>query len=378
MRILIDCRAFLKRASSSSVYTYNLVNNLIRKKNHYFVLILNNKSYIKYFIDHKNVEVIYSGIKNNILWDNLVIPYYALKEKADLILYTKSSSCWFKIPKKKIVTTVHGMIYKIQSENHTFVENIYWRTVGKISSIVSDKIIAVSNSDKKDLVEDNYDPDNICVIPIGISESFFKKENYEENSVLKKYNLKENKYFVQVGHITKKKNQKFTIYLFYETLKKYPDLKVVFIGRSDIDPDYYLEIIDSLSSLKINKNIIFVGAIDQNSNPKTIPTLLNKSICAFFPSTYEGFGMPAVEAIATGSPVLASDRGSLPEVLGKENVIPLEKKEKWLKVINKLIEDKNYRNHLISKQKTIVEKYRWKNIAEEYLKLFNSLMGERV
>ena len=378
MRILIDCRAFVRSGTSASVYTYNLINNLIMKKNHHFVLILNNKSYIDYFRDHKNVDIIYSSIKNNIFWDNLVIPYYSIKEKVDIIFYTKSSSCWFKIPKKKIVTTIHGMIYRVQPENHTFIENVYWRFVGKLSSIIADKIIVVSQSDKNDLIAFGYDSSKLLVIPIGISDSFFLDKNKGDMKIIESYNLTENKYFIQLGHITQKKNQKFTISIFCEILKKYPDFKLIFVGSYNRDNKYNSEIVNYINKMKINKNIIFTGVIDQNINSKTIPALLRNSLCAFFPSTYEGFGIPVVEAIVAGTPVLSSDRGSLPEVLGKGNVIPLEEKEKWLEEINKLIEDKNYRNLLISKQKTIVEKYRWKNIAEEYLKLFNSLMGEWV
>ena len=375
MRILIDCRAFIRSGSSASAYTYNLVNNLIRKSNHHFVLVLNSKSYIEYFKNITNVDVIYSCVNNNIIWDNFVIPYYALKEKVDLIFYTKSSSCWFKIPKKKIVTTIHGMIYKVQPENHTLVENLYWKMVGKISYRIANAIVAVSSSDKKDLIACNYSSKHIYVIPIGVSDSFFSEENYEDNSILDEYNLAKCKYFIQVGHITKKKNQKFTISLFYDVLKRYPDFKLVFIGSTNRDADYYSKIVDYISDLGIVENIVFTGVIDQNLNPKTIPTLLGNSICAFFPSTYEGFGMPAIEAIAAGTPALVSDRGSLPEVLGKENVIPLEQSEKWVSEINKLIEDKNYKDFLISKQETIIYKYKWDNITNEYLKLFDSIVG---
>jgi len=377
MKLLIDCRAFVKGGSSVSVYTYNLVNNLI-KKNQYVILVINNKNYIKYFEDNSNVDCIYCFIQNNILWDNIVIPYYSIVKKVDIILYTKGSSCWFKIPKKKIVTTIHGMIYRVQPEIHGSIENNYWRLVGKIASIITDKIIVVSNSDKKDLIAEGYNPDKMCVIPIGVSSSFFLRENYGDSSILDKYNLIGYKYFVHLGHITKKKNQKFTISLVYEILKNYPDFKLVFIGNTKADSNYFHEITNYISYLGIAKNIIFTGVIDQNSNPRTIPTLMNKSKCVFFPSTYEGFGMPAVEAIAAGTPILASDRGSLPEVLGKENVIPLEEKQKWLEITKNLMEDINYRNHLISMQQKIIENYKWENIADQYLKFFNSMVGEKV
>ena len=152
MKVLIDGRAFFNDGSSISVYLYNLSKNLFKLNNLEYVLVLNNKKYIKEFSKYKNVKIIFSNIKNNLIWDNIVIPFYSLKYKCNLIFYPKGSSCMYKIPSKKIVVTIHGMIYKKHPEVHSFIENIYWRFIGKVSSIISNKIIVVSESDKKDLL----------------------------------------------------------------------------------------------------------------------------------------------------------------------------------------------------------------------------------
>ena len=102
------------------------------------------------------------------------------------------------------------MIYKIQPEIHHKLENLYWRLVGKIASLVSNKIIVVSDSDKKDLTSEGYNPKKMSIIPIGISSNFLREYSKEKTSeILNRYNLSSGNYLIQVGHLTKKKNQEF-------------------------------------------------------------------------------------------------------------------------------------------------------------------------
>jgi glycosyltransferase involved in cell wall biosynthesis len=373
-KILIDCRAFDKKGSSISVYLFNLLKSLLKNNRYEYILVINNKKYKDVF-KGENLKIICSSVKNNLIWDNLVIPYFSIKEKADLIFYPKTASSIFKIPGKKIVVTIHGMIYKVQPETHPFWINWYWRGAGKISSIISNQIIVVSKQDKKDLLSEGYSEQKMKVIPIGVNDIFYQQ--YSQSStkkVLSKYNLKKNNYFVQVGHITQKKNHKFTLKLLEKHLSQDSSLKAIFVGRPD-DKKLYNKLQEITRQMGISGQVVFSGAIDQNKQPKAIPILLQNSILSFFPSTYEGFGIPAVEAMAAETPMLCSNRGSLPEVVGKELTLPLENRVLWLKKIDQLINNRQKRQERLKKQKIIADKYRWNNISKEYLKTFNKLLS---
>ncbi len=371
--VVIDGRAFDNPSSSVSIYLYNLTKKIFKNKNYNFFVIVNNK---KHPLKNQggNVQIIYSSIKNNILWDNFVVPFWATKKDADIIFYPKSSSCWYKIPGKTIISTIHGMIYKKEPQNNRFSSNVYWRTVGKIASLVSSKIIAVSKHDKKDLFSEGYNRKKIEVIPIGVNDAFFKKYPEEKKEkVLTKYAIDRKKYLVQLGHITNKKNQKFSFKLFKRIEKKYPELKLVFIGSKKRNGEYFSSLKKKIDNSGLNKRVIFTGAIDQNKDQAILPILLSESSLALFPSTYEGFGMPAVEAMATETVGLCSNRGSLPEVVGEDNVIPLENKKLWENQMIKFIENKKFYKRKNEQQKNITKKYHWENISNKYIELFNKL-----
>jgi glycosyltransferase involved in cell wall biosynthesis len=212
------------------------------------------------------------------------------------------------------------------------------------------------------------------IIPIGVNDIFYQDYSKKDvDKVLDKYNLEKNNYFIQIGHITKKKNHIFTLKLIKDKLQKNKKLKIVFIGRKD-DKKACKKLTTFINKHNLSNQVIFTGGIDQNKESKTIPVLLQNALIAFFPSTYEGFGIPAVEAMAAATPILVSNRGSLSEVIGEEHTIPLEDTRKWQEQLDLLISDKKQYNIKTEKQKKIANKYRWDNISKEYIKTFNNLL----
>jgi glycosyltransferase involved in cell wall biosynthesis len=374
MNILIDGRAFIKEGSSVSVYLFNLCNELFTYADLNYYLVLNNIDYVKKLGARKNVHYLYSRVQNNLIWDNLVIPYYSYKYKCPVIFYPKSSTSLFKPPKKKIITTIHGMIYKKVPETHWYWENIYWRLIGKIASIVADRIIVGSKSDMMDLLSEGYKKSKIDIIPIGINEEFSKSHDEGAvDKVLCEYGLVRNNYIVQLGHLTRKKNQLFSLALFEKILQDFPFLKMVFIGSMSVDKKYTNCLQDYIRDHNLQNKVIFTDVINQNLDTKIIPILLQNSSIFLFPSLYEGFGLPPVEAIASGVPVLASDRGSLPEILGMDIVMDLNM-DSWLDRCKKLLMGEEFREQIQQAQKKVIAPYEWGEIGKEYKKIFLSVM----
>ncbi len=370
-KILIDGRCFIREGSSISVYLYNLLKHITEDNRFLFVILINNKNYLPILKKLPNLEIIISGVKNNIIWDNFIVPFFAIKTKSEIIFFPKSSSCWFKIPKKNIITTIHGMIYKLEPQNHPFYVNLYWKFVGKMANIFSDTIIVVSNKDKEDLLNADFDLQKIKVIPIGIN-SFFQQSWHPslEDKILYKYLLNRDKYVIQVGHLTKKKNQLFTLQILNKFLNTHRDFKLVFVGDFKKDPEYYKEILQTVKKYRLEKQVVFTGVINQNEELGTLPILVKNAKIGLFPSTYEGFGIPPLEIISAGTPVLISDRGSLKEIYGEGNTLRLENKNNWIYEIEQLVFNESYNNFVLQKQSKILERYKWENIAVDYVNLF--------
>ena len=183
--IIVDGRTLGNNKSSISIYLLNLIDSISRVNKFKIYLVINKentKKNLNKLSKDINIRFIYSNIKNPIIWDNIIMPYNAIKTKSKIIFYPKGSTCYFKIPSKIIITTIHGMIYKIYPNAHTWWVNLYWRITGKIASIISNKIIVVSKSDKNDLATEGYKTEKMKIIPIGISKVF--SELFEEKLVI--------------------------------------------------------------------------------------------------------------------------------------------------------------------------------------------------
>jgi len=371
-KVLIDGRCFINEGSSPSVYLHGLLKQLAKCDRYLFILLLNNKSYVNEFKNYSNIHPEIIKVKNNIFWDNVILPYYALKNRCRIIFYPKSSSCCYKIPGKKIITTIHGAIYVVEKKDRKLLEKIYWKYAGKIASKVADRVVAVSEHDKQDLISYyGCRPQKIKVIPIGINQCLLQSEKaIDKSAVLQSYGLEEKKYFIQVGLLTKKKNHLFTLRVLKDFLTANKQYKVVFLGSQDRDTGYYSKVLDYIDSNGLNGQIVFLDSIDQNREGERMSVLLRNARLGFFPSTYEGFGIPPLEMIALGVPVLISDRGSLPEVYGKNNTLPLEEENLWIEEIKRLLSDDEYFDSVLKSQQEVIDKYRWENIGEKYLELF--------
>ena len=370
-KVLVDGRCFINKGSSVAVYLHNIIEYLAQNDRFIIYLVINNPGYKEEYKDYSNVNPIFVNIRNNIIWDHLVVPYMAIKCGCQIVFYPKSSSCGYRLPGKKIITTIHGVIYEVEKHNIKPLERIYWKTAGKTAARVADKVIAVSESDKEDLV--NYfgcRAGKITVIPIGVNKNFLSPaSNREAGEILNSYGLDQKKYFIQVGSLIKKKNQLFTLSILKDYLLSNRQYKVLFLGPTDRDSEYYEKVLAYINHHSLEGQVVFSGSIDQNIESDRMSLLVQNAILGLFPSSYEGFGIPPLEMIALGVPVLISNRGALKEVYGEANTLPLEEKT-WMAELKKLLADRDYYNNLVNRQKKILKNYSRESIGSKYLELF--------
>jgi glycosyltransferase involved in cell wall biosynthesis len=228
----------------------------------------------------------------------------------------------------------------------------------------ADGIICISNNTKSDLLKlyPHVDENKIKVIYNGVgdeyfqlSKSSFSKEDYPE--ILGK------KYILYIGHRTLYKN----FFLAAETV-------------SALDDSYSLLIIgENLSNLEIKKldkviknRYVCLSGIDN----KTLNIFYNFAFCLIYPSSYEGFGIPIVEAMKAGCPVITTNNSSIPEVTGNAAIIVSEiTVDNFVNAIFNLC-DESLRNKIIEKGIFQSKKFSWDNCFQEvknfYLELFNN------
>jgi len=218
------------------------------------------------------------------------------------------------------------------------------------------KVIAISESTRNDLVEIyGVDANKIDVIYLGSS---FNANSESNQPILSK------PYILFVGSRSGYKNFSFCVEALHENLKN-NDISFVCAGGGGFNHDE----IDLINHLGLNDLVIQYSITDQ-----ILANLYKYSIAFVFPSLYEGFGIPVLEAFACNTPCLLSNGGSLPEVGGEAAVYfdPLNA-DSINNSINLILDDKNLRNGLINSGNQRLNIFSWKNTYDKTIKFYNTL-----
>ncbi len=321
MTIGVDIKALAGLHTGVKEYTANLLSALIKIAPHiYFKLFLNSfkKSALEYdWLDAPNAGIYKFRIPNKIflpLSRFLNIPKVdAMIEGAD-VFFSPHFFISSLSPVCRRVVTFHDLSFMRYPEFFSLKQNIWHRFQmdPKGQAEKADRIVCVSESTKADLVElFGIDSEKIEVIYSGIDRNFFNQENEEtKNAVKKMYNLPDN-YILFLGTLEPRKNI-IGIIKAFELLsgsKKFNDYCLVLAGNKGWQ---FENVFKTLKRSPFGSKIYFLGPV---------PADHRKAIyqCAklfIYPSFFEGFGFPPLEAMASGIPVVTSNTSSLPEVVG--------------------------------------------------------------
>jgi len=247
-------------------------------------------------------------------WYYTGFPFQLLLSKPDIYLSTYPALPWY-CPCPKIIT-VYDLTSQFMKDN--FMMHTRLRMGYQIAYAVknADRIISVSNYTKKDIINIlGIAPEKISVIYAGYDDKTFKPvEKFQVEKTLHKYNIS-GKYILFTGTFEPKKNIPRLIDAFSRLKKNHRiQHKLVLSGKRTYGDK---TIFDLISATGYDKDIIITGYIPRED----LPLLMNGAELFIFPSIHEGFGIPPLEAMACGTPVIASNTCSLPEVVGAAGLL---------------------------------------------------------
>jgi glycosyltransferase involved in cell wall biosynthesis len=267
----------------------------------------------------------------------------------------------------KKILIVHDLSFEIFPKFYSPKGRLWhWMINARTCCQEADKIIAVSQNTKNDLINlFKLPPKKISVIYPGLSEKFTRAEDWQELKRIKqKYSLPDN-FIFYLGTLEPRKNLIALIKAF-EKLKQKTDLphKLVLAGAKGHDSEKNLQAFNKSSFANQMKYIGYVTAEEK-------PALYSLADLFVYPSFYEGFGFPPLEALACGTPTLTSSAGSLGEVLGAYTPIlanPYNVNELALGM-KKLLQSQKFKKHFLENADQIQKRYSWSETAKEFLNL---------
>jgi glycosyltransferase involved in cell wall biosynthesis len=310
MKIGIDARgAILYRGTGIGTYTYQLIKNLnlIDKRNGYRFFWPGDEFQD---LDISNDEIFQSiEAKKDKFWEEVHVPTRVEQEKIDIFHVPQNG---IGLPRTKgclQVATVHDLIPYIYPETSSAgYLKVFLKEMPRIME-QSDMIITVSEYSKKDIQRYFNLPDEKITVIYEAPESIYQpiEKSVAKEFVSQEYGIN-NRYVLYIGGLSHRKNIKNLILAFWNIQKDIPeDYKLVIVGKRERS---FKKLNDLIGTLNLEDKIIFTDFV----KVPCMPYLYSAADLFVYPSLYEGFGLPPLEAMACGTPVITSNLTSIPEV----------------------------------------------------------------
>lgn len=311
-------------------------------------------------------------------WEQIELPKATELEGCDILHCTSNTGpINSTVP---VVTTLHDIIYlesiSLFKKDGTWYQkfgNMYRRFV--VPSVVrnSKKVITVSHYERKRIQEYfGFRDDKLCAVYNGVGKHFKKITNGKELQQVKMdYGLPD-KFFFFLGNTDPKKNTPGVIEAFSDFNDRYPNIYTLVM--LDYEERALQKILDTLGRPELRKRIHLTGYVPNDK----LPALISQCTVFLYPSLRESFGIPILEGMACGVPVITSNTSSMPEIAGEDAALIVNPLHPWeiTEAMEMLVQDRQLAAMLAEKGIERAAKFSWRTMAAEVLAIYNEVYRE--
>jgi glycosyltransferase involved in cell wall biosynthesis len=378
MIIGIDARFALGKRRGVGKYSLNLIRYLSEAdKGNKYVLYIDREDVEGILPKRENFQIKNIGSWNYLIWEQILLPLEARKDKIDILHCTSNTSPVFLPRGLALVSTVHDVSYlkpySVMPKSPYLYQKlgrVYRKAVVPKSLKKSDMVITVSEFAKKDILSHIHflNEAKVFITYEAVSDVFkvIDKEDAKRFAKLR-YGIAGN-YILNVGGRDPQKNTAFLIENFIELKKTRRSLgKMVIVGFLNYNKtDFYKDLVNS----GLKNEVYFIDFVSENE----LVQLYNGAELFVFPSLYESFGLPPLEAMACGVPVIASNTGAIPEIVGDAAMLINPKsKDEYRAALLRLLGEQGLRQELIRRGFERIKKFSWLKMAVETLSVYARL-----
>jgi len=315
----------------------------------------------KYLSKNKRFDVKYINLWNNKKYHNEILRAIALlngikTENCDVLILAApllAKSLLKTRAKMKIIILYDFYPLTIGKDVSLPVKLLIKNTYKYIKK--ADILIPISNFGKQEAKKLYELKNKIIKVNGGLNDFIFKKLNVKKEEIRKRLGIPNKTIFLHVGRDDYRKNFRFVLELFNKLKTDKQLVKIGEVSKSDLE---------FIKNHGLSRKIIMMKNVDE----KKLNEVYNASDILLFPSLYEGLGLPPIEAMACGLPVIAAEKTGLKESCIKESFVELNL-NKWEKKIEKILNDSKFRKKMIKKGLKYAKKFNWKNYSKKVEKI---------
>ncbi len=375
MHIAIDYTSAIRQRAGIGTYTRSLVAALLAQdsNNRYTLLTSGRPDYPLLFPRAENVRIHSLPISErslNVLWQrwHMFIPATLFTGPADI--YHGPDFVLPPLAKKtRKIVTIHDLAFLTHPEYSTPALADYLRQAVPRAIATADVVATISHEVSRTLIEHLHTPrEKLVVVPNGVSAAFRRiSDPIILDATRYKFNLKQ-PFVLAVGTLEPRKNHASLIKAFHQVhKKKNGPVQLVIAGGTGWR---YEETRQLVAELKLEKKVRFLGRVSELE----LITLYSLAAVFAFPSFFAGFGIPVLEAMACGAPVITANTSSLPEVAGDAALlVDPHNSDQLAAAITRLLTDEQLREELRQKGYQRAQHYNWEVSARKMLTIYQKL-----
>jgi glycosyltransferase involved in cell wall biosynthesis len=275
-------------------------------------------------------------------------------------------------PGVKTVATIYDMTTVLFPEYHTTQTKALQAEKFRFVREKADAVIAISASARQDAIEYlDIKPERIHVVYAGVDPKFRPLPVDEVAPVLARHELRPDGYILHVSTIEPRKNLVRLLQAYQAVWQRQPQ-STPQLALAGATGWFFREVFDKVQALGLTEQVRFLGRVDDAD----LPALYNGALFLAYPTLYEGFGLPALEAMACGTAVLTSNVSSLPEIVGQAGVYVEPKDiESITQGLRLLLDDNQLRQELVEKGVERAKSFNWRKAAEETTAVYTNLIN---
>lgn len=372
MRIGIDLHTVTGMSQGTRTYTLNITKNLLKidKSNEYVLYFTKKNEELQNFFHQSNVTFRDIFPRERITRILLGFPLRLMADDIDIF------HCQYMGPpltNTPYIVMLHDVIHEYHPEFYPKALCLMMRMFYPFSARRASRILTVSEHSKNDIMKYYKIPAHKIVVTYdGVSEDFSPIHDKRMiQNALRKYNIN-SEYILYVGRLEPRKNIPRLIQAFH-ALKTDTDLKqkLVITGMKYFQSE---KLAEAVNDLGLQDEVIFTGRVDDID----LPLLYNGASLFVYPSIAEGFGIPPLEAMSCGVPVISSDASSLPEVIGDAGILinPYNISD-ISEAMYQVLTDRNLQQKMGRKGVAQAKKFSWEDSAKKTLRVYEEVYSEK-